>query len=61
VDAKDTAKFLEDLARQIKKLVANFMVRVAYTLLPLCIRWLTLRSSKAIFTSSRRSTGYAAL
>jgi hypothetical protein len=37
VDAKDTAKFLEDLARQIKKLVANFMVRVTYMLSPPCI------------------------
>jgi hypothetical protein len=36
VDAKDTAKFLEDLARQIKKLVANFMVPVTHTLPVLC-------------------------
>jgi hypothetical protein len=36
VDARDTAKFLEDLARQIKKLVANFMVRVTHTLPALC-------------------------
>jgi hypothetical protein len=32
VDAKDTAKFLEDLACKVKKLVANFMVRVTHTL-----------------------------
>jgi hypothetical protein len=28
VDAKDTAQFLEDLAHKVKKLIANFMVRV---------------------------------
>jgi hypothetical protein len=37
VDAKDTAEFLEDLARKIKKLIANFMVRVMHTLPPLWI------------------------
>jgi hypothetical protein len=37
VDAKDTSKFLEELARQIKKLVANFMVRVTHTLPPLSL------------------------
>jgi hypothetical protein len=37
VNAKDTVKFLEDLARKVKKLVANFMVRVMHTLPPLWI------------------------
>jgi hypothetical protein len=33
--AKDTAKFLEELARKTKKLVAKFMVRVPNRLPPL--------------------------
>jgi hypothetical protein len=54
--ATDTAAFLQELARKIKKLVANFIVRGMDRLPPLFIGRLTLRSSKAISTLSRLST-----
>jgi hypothetical protein len=55
VGATDTAEFLQQLARKIKKLDATFIVREMDKLPPLCIGRLTLRSSKAISTSSRLS------
>jgi hypothetical protein len=61
VHAKDTVKFLEELARKIKKLVAQFVVRAMNTLLSLSVDRLILRSSKATSTSSPQSTAYSAL
>jgi hypothetical protein len=61
VGATDTAEFLQELARKIKRLVANFIVReISDWLPPLCIGRLTLRSSKATSTLSRRSIAYSA-
>jgi hypothetical protein len=47
MDAKDTAKFIKELARKIRELIADFMVRVTNRLAPLCIGRLTRRSWKA--------------
>jgi pyruvate carboxylase len=54
LNAKGTAKFIEELARKIRELITDFMVRVTNQLLLLCIARLNWRSSRAASKSSRR-------
>jgi hypothetical protein len=60
ISATDTAAFIQELARKIKKLIANFIVRGTNWLPSLVIGKLTLRSSKVTCTLSRRSISYSA-
>jgi pyruvate carboxylase len=59
MDAKGTAKFIEELARKIRELITDFMVRVKNQLLLLYIGRLNRRSSKAASKSSRRLTTFS--
>jgi hypothetical protein len=60
MDAKGTAKFIEELARKIRELIADFMVRVTNRLAPLCIGRLIRCSSRVASKLSRRLTASSA-
>jgi hypothetical protein len=61
MSANDTAEFLEGLARKIKKLVADFKVRMTNTLPLRRMHKLSLRSSTAYSELSRWSIAYSDL
>jgi hypothetical protein len=56
MDAKDTAKFIEELARKIRELIADFMVRLTNRLPPLFIGRLIRRSWRVASKLSRQLT-----